>query len=182
MQAWLAESQAVTSKRSLRAPPGLRRTAASMARQRFVRSRIRAVVDAARRWNDADFPPRVRTLPAIIERTGYSEPVAEYALDRLFSSISNPFIESAIVSELGSLETLDGFVEREGVRIRALPAGHACVISSRTTIGVAIVPAIFAICAGCDVVVKDREDRLVSAYFRTLVEELPELARTHQTR
>ncbi|HEY1428375.1 MAG TPA: acyl-CoA reductase, partial [Candidatus Tumulicola sp.] len=176
MAAWLAASGAVTSNLRLRAPPALATNcAAMMARQRSVRSRIRAVCDAARRWSDGDFPPRVRTLAAIVERTGYSEPVAEYALDRLFSSISNDALAQAIVSELGSLDVLDGFVEREGVRIRAVAAGRACVISSRTTIGVAIVPAVFAICADSDLVVKDREDRLVSEFFKTLVEELPEL-------
>jgi hypothetical protein len=144
--------------------------------QRPVRSLIRAVSDAARRWGDGDFPPRVRSLAAIVERTGYSEPVAEYALDRLFSSISNEALETAIIEELGGLDTLDGFVERDDVRIRALPVGRVCIISSRTTIGVSIVPAVFAICAKCDVLVKDREDRLVSSFFRTLVEELPELA------
>ena len=144
--------------------------------QRPVRSLIRAISDAARRWGDADFPPRVRSLAAIVERTGYSEPVAEYALDRLFSSISKEALESAIVDELGGTETLDGFVRRNGVRIRALPVGRVCIISSRTTIGVSVVPAVFAICAKCDVLVKDREDRLVSSFFRTLTEELPELA------
>ncbi|HEY3674563.1 MAG TPA: acyl-CoA reductase [Candidatus Tumulicola sp.] len=143
--------------------------------QRPVRSLIRAVSDAAGRWGDGDFPPRVRSLAAIVERTGYSEPVVEYALDRLFSSISNGALESAIVQELGSLDTLDGFVERDGVRVRALPVGRVCVISSRTTIGVSLVSAAFAICAKCDVLVKDREDRLVSSFFRTLLEELPEL-------
>jgi hypothetical protein len=143
--------------------------------QRPVRSLIRAVSDASRRWSNGDFPPRVRALRAIVERTGYSEPVAEYALDRLFSSISNEALASAIAGELGDLEVLDRFVERRGERVRALPAGRICIISSRTTIGVSIVPAVFAICANCNVLVKDREDGLVSSFFRTVVEELPDL-------
>jgi hypothetical protein len=137
---------------------------------------IRAVSDAARRWSDGDFPPRVRALAAVSRRTGYSPPVAEYALDRLFSSISNDALAATIAGELGSLDALDGFVDRNGLRIRALPAGRTCIISSRTTIGVAIVPAIFAICAGCDVMVKDREDHLIEAFFRTLIEESPDLS------
>jgi Acyl-CoA reductase (LuxC) len=144
--------------------------------RRPVRSLIRAVSDAARRWSDGDFPPRVRALTAVSRRTGYSSPVAEYAFDRLFSSISNDAMVATIAGELGSLDALDGFVERNGMRMRALPAGRTCIIASRTTIGVAIVPAIFAICAGCDVTVKDREDFLVDAFFRTLVEELPDLS------
>ncbi len=144
--------------------------------RRPVRSVIRAVSDAARRWSDGDFPPRVRALAAVGRRTGYSAPVAEYAFDRLFSSVSNEALVATIEGELGSLDALDGFVERNGTRIRALPAGRTCIISSRTTIGVAIVPAIFAICAGCDVMVKDREDHLVDAFFRTLMEELPDLS------
>jgi hypothetical protein len=138
-----------------------------------VRSILRAVADAAERWSDADFPPRVRVLSAICARTGYSEPVVEYALDRLFFSISQGALETTIVDELGSLDVLDDYVtSADGVRRRALPRGPVCIISSRTTIGVAIVPAIFALCAKCEVLVKDREDRLVSAFFATLAEEL----------
>ena len=85
-------------------------------------------------------------------------------------------IAEVIAGELGSLDALDAFVHR-GARetTRALPIGRVCVISSRTTIGVAIVPAIFALCAKCEVLVKDREDHLVSAFFATLTEMHPEL-------
>ncbi|MEO6834753.1 MAG: acyl-CoA reductase [Candidatus Tumulicola sp.] len=144
--------------------------------ERPVRSIVRAVADAAARWADADFPPRVRALGAVCARTGYSVPVVEYALDRLFTSLTRPEIEATIATELGSLRALDEFVERDGrPRARALPVGRVCIVSSRTTIGVAIVPAIFALCAKCDVLVKDREDALVAAFFATLAEELDEL-------
>jgi hypothetical protein len=144
--------------------------------ERSVRSIVRAAADAAARWCDADFPPRVRALDAVCARTGYSVPVAEYALDRLFASLTRPAIEAAIRAELGSLRVLDEFVERDGrPRARAFPVGRVCVVSSRTTIGVAIVPAVFALCAKCDVLVKDREDALVAAFFATLAEELDEL-------
>ena len=65
----------------------------------------------------------------------------------------------------------------------ALPLGRVCVISSRTTIGVALLPAIFALCSKCDVLVKDREDHLIAAFFETLGDELAELrdAATAQT-
>ena len=117
-----------------------------------------AVADAAARWSDADFPPRVRATARIIARTGYSEPMVDYALDALFGSITR--------------EGLCAVAEREiGGRL-AQPAGRVCIISSRTTIGVAILPAIFAICAGCAVVVKDREDALAGAFFETLQTEL----------
>ncbi|MGH7737905.1 MAG: acyl-CoA reductase [Candidatus Tyrphobacter sp.] len=98
--------------------------------------------------------------PAIVERTGYSPPVVEYALDRLFESITPDAIANVIAREWGGRE-------RE-------PAGRVVILSSRTTVGVAIVPAIFAICAGCDVTVKDREDALVGAFFETLAHELHE--------
>jgi len=138
---------------------------------------VRAVADAAARWADADFPPRVRLLERIVQRTGYTTPVVEYALDRLFESFTGDELESTIARELGSIDALDAFVEREGrPRARALPAGNACIISSRSTIGVAIVPAVFALCAKCDVLVKDREDGLVRAFFATLGEELDALA------
>lgn len=138
-----------------------------------VRKIVRAIVDAAERWSDADFPPRVRATERVVERTGYSVPMVEYALDRLFFNITQREVEAAIVSELGSLEILDGFAARKGrPDAWAAPAGRVCIISSRTTIGVAIVPAVFALCAKCAVVVKDREDSLVQAFFESLREEL----------
>lgn len=144
--------------------------------ERPVRSIVRAIADAAERWVDADFPPRVRTLEAVCKRTGYSVPAVEYAFDRLFSSLTRDAIETTIVTELGSLDSLDAFVgTRGGARARALPIGGVCILSSRTTVGVAIVPAVFALCAKCDVLVKDRDDALVAAYFSTLVEELEEM-------
>lgn len=140
--------------------------------ERPVRSIVAAVADAAARWRDADFPPRVRLLPAICERTGYSLPVVEYALDRLFASLDATQLSSAIVRELGPLDLLDGFVAEAGRQMRALPVGRVCIVSSRTTVGVAIVPAVFALCAKCEVVVKDREDALVAAFFETVAQEL----------
>ncbi|MGB8797762.1 MAG: acyl-CoA reductase, partial [Candidatus Aquilonibacter sp.] len=141
------------------------------------RSIVRAVADAAARWADADFPPRVRLLDRVVERTGYTAPVVEYALDQLFGSLTVDALEATISGELGSLDVLDDFALRPGrPRARALPVGSVCVISSRTTIGVAIVPAVFAMCAKCDVLVKDREDGLVRAFFETLAQELDAVA------
>jgi hypothetical protein len=142
-----------------------------------VRKIIAAISDAAQRWTDADFPSRVRITGGVVERTGYSVSVVEYALDRLFFSITPHDLEATIRSELGSLEALEHFVAREGrPHAWAAPAGSVCVISSRTTIGVALVPAIFALCAKCDVLVKDREDALVHAFFETLAQELDEFS------
>ncbi len=151
--------------------------------ERPVRSIVRAVADAAARWHDADFPPRVRTLDGICARTAYSTPVVEYALDRLFASLAQSAIEATIASELGSLDALDRFVARAGLpRARALPIGRVCIVSSRTTIGVALVPAVFALCAKCEVLVKDREDGLIAAFFATLAEELDELGEAARAR
>ncbi|MDQ2871819.1 MAG: hypothetical protein M3R35_01675 [Candidatus Eremiobacteraeota bacterium] len=136
------------------------------------RTIVGAIADAAERWSDADFPPRVRVLDRIVERTGYSNPVVEYALDRLFFSITAPALTAVIENELGSLDALDGFATRTA-RPRAWARGvdRVAVISSRTTIGVALVPAIFALCAKSNVTVKDREDELVTEFFATLREE-----------
>jgi len=62
------------------------------------------VADAARRWSDADFPPRVRVTAEIERRLGYSTPVVEYALDRLFFGITPAALEAAIGAELGALD------------------------------------------------------------------------------
>ncbi|MDQ6931273.1 MAG: hypothetical protein M3126_11490, partial [Candidatus Eremiobacteraeota bacterium] len=148
-----------------------------------VRAIIRAICDAADRWSDADFPPRVRVTDAIVERTGYSVPVVEYALDQLFFSIEPQVLESTIVAELGSLDALDGFVPRAG-RPDAFARGvdRVCILSSRTTIGVGLVPAIFALCAKSEVTVKDREDYFIAAFFETLAEEHNAFARAATAR
>lgn len=144
--------------------------------ERPVRSIVGAVADAAARWTDPDFPPRVRALMGVCDRTGYSQPVVEYGFDRLFAPLTRDAIAAVIASELGSLDALDAFVAPPGrPPARALPVGRVCIVSSRTTIGVAIVPAVFALCAKCDVLVKDREDALVGAFFATLAEELDDL-------
>ncbi len=141
--------------------------------ERPVRSLVAAIAGAAGRWSDADFQPRAQALAAVAARTGYSLPVVGFAFDQLFGSLQAQTIEGVISDELGSLEALDGFVHRPGrPRARALPAGRVCIVSSRTTIGVAIIPAIFALCAKCEVLVKDREDHLVAAFFATLADEL----------
>jgi acyl-CoA reductase-like NAD-dependent aldehyde dehydrogenase len=141
------------------------------------KSIARAIANAAERWSDGDFPPRVRILDRIADRTGYSLPAIEYALDRIFFSINERDLLAVIGSELGGTQFLDGFAPRSGrPDAWAAPAGGVCIISSRTTVGVAIVPAIFALCAKCDVLVKDREDSLVAAFFETLREELDEFA------
>ena len=136
---------------------------------------IGAISDAAERWRDADFPVRVRATQRIADRTGYSIPVVEYALDRLFFSIDRASLEAVIAGELGDVEVLDGFRARAGrTDAWARPVGNVCVISSRTTIGVALPAVVFALCAKCDVLVKDREDSLIASFFKTLREELPD--------
>ncbi len=141
------------------------------------------VADAARRWRDADFPPRVRVAAEAERRLGYSPPVVEFALDRLFSSLDRDALEAAIAAELGAVGALDGPLERPG-RPAAWARGveRVAIVSSDTTIGVALVPALFALCAKCDVTVKDRSDALVAAFFASLAEEHPAFARAARAR
>jgi Acyl-CoA reductase (LuxC) len=135
---------------------------------------VEHIADAAARWSDADYPPRVRATAAIEARLGYTTPVVDYALDRLFLGLTRETLDAAIASELGSLDALDGVAARRGA-----PAGWArgvervAIVSSDTTIGVALVPAVFALCAKCDVVVKDRADALIASFFASLAEEHP---------
>ncbi|MHB8146959.1 MAG: acyl-CoA reductase [Vulcanimicrobiaceae bacterium] len=136
---------------------------------------VNAIADAASRWSEAEYPPRVRTQAKIVERTGYSLAVVAYALDQLFSCLRARDIVATIERELGSLTALDTWVAQSGgSSVRALPIGRVCIISSRTTIGVALIPAIFALCAKCDILVKDREDAFIRAFFATLAQELQE--------
>jgi acyl-CoA reductase-like NAD-dependent aldehyde dehydrogenase len=137
---------------------------------------VEAVAAAARLWRNRSYVPRRNACRDVAVRTGYAETIVEIAFDRLFTPLDAATIEAVIAAELGSVKVLGEFVAREGAgRVRALPLGRVCVVSSRTTIGVAVVPAIFALCAGCEVLVKDREDRLVSAFFETICEMRPEL-------
>jgi hypothetical protein len=144
---------------------------------------VRAIADAAARWHDADFPPRVRATRAIMERLSYTEPVVDYALDALFGPISSAALEAAIVSELGSLEALDGFVRRAAdTAVFARGVAKVAVISSDTTIGVALAPALFALCAKADVTIKDRSDQLLGAFAQTLIQEEPSFTTALQAR
>ncbi len=147
----------------------------SRLRELPARAIVTAIADAAARWSDADFPPRVRVTAAIEARTGYTTPVVDYALDRLFFSLRADALIATITNELGSLEALDGFT-RAPFRPDgwARGADHVVFVASDTTIGVALVPAVFALCAKCAVTVKDRSDALVAAFFETLVEERAE--------
>jgi hypothetical protein len=140
------------------------------------RTIVAAVADAAERWTDADFPPRLRATAAIESRLGYTMPVVDFALDRLFGGLTVAALTAAIDGELGAVAALDGFVERAG-RPPAWARGveRATIVSSDTTIGVAIAPLAYALCAKCRVTVKDRSDALVAAFAETLGEALPAL-------
>ena len=142
---------------------------------------VDAVADAAERWTDADLPARVRATRAIVQRTGYTEPVVDFALDALFGGLTRDALRATITGELGSLAALDGFVARAGrpdVHFRGVE--RVAIVSSDTTVGVAIPALVYALCAKADtVVVKDRNDGLVAAFAETIAEERPELgART----
>ena len=136
-----------------------------------VRTIAAAIGDAALRWCDADFPPRVRATNDIVERTGYSIPAVEFALDALFGELRTDALLETIARELGDPAALDGAT----ARIR--PLGRIAILSSRTTIGVAIPAMCFALCAKNDVIVKDREDRLVAAFSESLAQEHEAFAR-----
>jgi len=154
-----------------------------MVRNLPVRTIVGAIDAAAARWSDASFAPRVRARDTAGARSGYTLSVVDHAFDRLFTTLRQAAIERVLDDELGSADALDRFVPRRGrPAARALGLGRVCVISSRTTLGVAILPAVFALCAKCTVLVKDREDALVEAFFTTLAEELPELRPFAQAR
>jgi hypothetical protein len=151
--------------------------AAGLLRALPARRVIAHVADAAERWADADFPPRVRATLAIADRLGYSMPVVDYALDRLFFGVTREALAAAIAGELGSVGALDGAVERNGSPAAwARGVDRVTIVSSDTTAGVAIVPALFALCAKCDVMVKDRSDALVAEFFASLAQEHPAFA------
>ena len=134
-----------------------------------VSSIIAAIAAAAGRWCDPHFAPRAALVPRIAERTGYAQPVVTYALDRLFETMTADALRATIAGELGTLAALDGFVRRPG-----RPDGFArgvervAIVSSDTTIGVALPAAVFALCARAQVDVKDRVDGLVAAFAATL--------------
>ncbi len=142
---------------------------------------VEALGNAAGRWRDPAFAPRATVVPRIRRRTGYSEPVVQHALDRLFETLTAESLRTTIAGELGTLDALDGFVKRPG-RPDGWARGvrRAVVVSSDTTIGVALPAAVFALCAKAQVTVKDRVDGLVAAFAATLAGEEPALAHALQ--
>ena len=84
------------------------------------------------------------------QRTGYTLPVVEYALDRCSRGCDARRLERrSPKSSDRSMRSTDSSSARAAARARTAPA-RVVVVSSETTIGVAIVPAIFALCAKCD--------------------------------
>jgi hypothetical protein len=138
---------------------------------------VEALAASAGLWCDPLFPPRAALVPRIRLRTGYPEAAVQYALDRLFETLTADALRSTIAGELGSLAALDGFVPRAG-RPDGWARGvrSAVIVSSDTTIGVALPAAAFALCANARVVVKDRADGLIAAFAATLAEVEPALA------
>jgi len=133
---------------------------------------IDAIDAAAQRWSRADFAPRTIATQAIAQRTGYAEAAVAYALDALFRGVRARALRATIDDELGTIAALDEFTPRRGRPAAwARPVGSVGIIASRTTIGVALPAAIYALCAKNDVLVNDREDHLIAAFFRTLAEE-----------
>jgi len=86
-------------------------------------------------------------------------------------------LEAAIAGEVGGLAALDGPVDVPG-RLRTWARGveRVAIVASHSTIGVAIPPLAYALCAKCAVTVKDRSDDLVAMFVETLREERAELA------
>jgi 4-aminobutyrate aminotransferase-like enzyme len=132
------------------------------------------IAEAARRWTEPTLPARMHAAQALVERTGYSRAMVEHALDRLMTGITSEALRKTLEDELGSLAALEGFVERAGRPAAYFrPCGTVLIIASRSTIGVAIPPALYALATKNAVIVKDREDGLLRAFFATLAEEHP---------
>ncbi|TAM58882.1 hypothetical protein EPN52_09580 [bacterium] len=147
----------------------------------YARHIVDAIAAAAQRWQHPDFPPRLRAQAALEARTGFSAPVVEIALERILARLTAGEIECALRADFGSLDVLDGVAPGPyGRAAYAAPAGTVLVISSSTTIGVGLWPALLALCCHNDVILKEPEQALGAAFFETLTEEQPLLAgRTH---
>ncbi len=140
------------------------------------------MADAAERWSDADFPPRVRATAALEAGLGYTIPVIDYALDRLFAGLTVPVMQTAIEAELGDVATLDGFSARAGQPAAwARGVDRVTIVSSDASIGVALPSLAYALCAKCRVTVLN-SDTLVAAFAETLGEALPETRAAIETR
>jgi hypothetical protein len=138
---------------------------------------FRAIAAAAQQWAQRSFTPRIAVEFRIAQRLGYTVPVVTHAVDCLFTPITPEALQAVITSELGSMKALDGFIARDGrPAVHARGVNRVTIIASDTTIGVAIPPLIFALCAGAHVTVKDRDDRLVAAFAETLIDQAPRFA------
>ncbi|TAM75541.1 hypothetical protein EPN44_08820 [bacterium] len=142
-----------------------------------VRSIVRAIAGAARRWEHCDLPLRMRAQAALERRTGFSAPVVEVALDRAMARLTAAEIERTLQGDLGSLDVLDRAAPGPyGEAAYAAPAGIVVIVSSTTTIGVGLWPALLALCCKNDVVLKEPDDALGTGFFSAVVEEEPLLA------
>ena len=114
---------------------------------------------------------------AIGERLGYTLPVVDYALDRLFERHHRRRARRShrTTSSARSMRSTVSSSSPAARRPGRAASNAVTIVSSDTTIGVAIVPLIFALCAKCAVTVKDRADALVAAFVDTLGEERTEL-------
>ncbi len=103
---------------------------------------------------------------AFEDRLGFSLPVVDYALDRLFGALTAPALRAAIEAEIGDLTALDG---------PATGVDRVTIVVDDTEIGTVIAPLAFALCAKARVTVRDRGEALVAAFAETLGEALPAL-------
>ncbi len=140
------------------------------------RAIVTAVADAAERWTDADFPPRVRATAALEARLGYTMPVVDHALDRLFGGMTAAALTAAIAGEVGALGALDEFVAQPGRPLAwARGVDRVTIVAGERTIGAALVPLVYALCAKSRAIVRERGDMLVAPFAETLGEALPAL-------
>ncbi len=108
----------------------------------------------------------MRVTAAFEDRLGFSLPVVDYALDRLFGTFTEPALRAAIVAEIGDLTALD---------VPAAGVDRVTIVVDDTEIGTVIAPLAFALCAKARVIVRDRGEALVAAFAETLGEALPAL-------
>jgi len=130
-------------------------------------------------WSEREFARRRTAEAALVARTGYAPNVVTIALDRLFESCRREALEASIIGEIGALEALDGFIARpDRPSLYARGVDRVAIISSQTTIGVALPATLFALIAKTRVLVKDRADGLIGAFAESLFERDQRFAET----
>jgi len=139
---------------------------------------VRVLGKVGSRFLDPNDRLRLAALELLPPTSGLSPQMAEAVLDGMASDWSTDRLEGTLRAELGGPEALDGFIERAGGRVRAMPPRLCTQILSGSVPGVGVTALLRSLMIKAPTLLKPgRGDVVLPTLFaRALREEDPELA------